>query len=241
MELFQHFFTSSTSVEFTALLATLVLCSLIGLERQVRQKAAGLRTNVLVGMGSCTFTLVSGFGFATLLGSEVVLDPSRIAAQVVSGIGFLGAGVIFKGNDVVRGLTTAATVWVSAAVGMAAGAGMLALAVTLTLFHLLTLFVLSPLVRRIPTPDRYRFVEVAYEYGAGVLRAVLGAATSMGFSSSIERTRRIDEDGRALVIVSTRFHGRPPLSELVPRLMDVPGVRWVSVRSDEDSDEDHGA
>src|SRR5690625_6921857 len=60
MELFQHFFTSSTSVEFTALLATLVLCSLIGLERQVRQKAAGLRTNVLVGMGSCTFTLVSG-------------------------------------------------------------------------------------------------------------------------------------------------------------------------------------
>src|SRR5690625_7468284 len=61
----------------------------------------------------------------------------------------------------------------------------------------------------------------------------------MGFSSSIERTRRIDEDGRALVIVSTRFHGRPPLSELVPRLMDVPGVRWVSVRSDEDSDEDH--
>lgn len=241
MELFQHFFSPTTSVELVALLATLVLCSLIGLERQVRQKAAGFRTNVLVGMGACAFTLVSGFGFATILGTDVTLDPSRIAAQVVSGIGFLGAGVIFKGNDVVRGLTTAATVWVSAAVGMAAGAGMLALAVALTAFHLVTLFVLAPLVRRIPTPDRYRFVDVAYEDGAGVLRAVLGAATSMGFSSSIDRTRRVDEDGRALVIVSTRFHGRPPLSELVPRLMDIPGVRRVSVRSEDDSDEGHGA
>lgn len=120
MELFQHFFSPTTSFELFALMATLVLCSLIGLERQVRQKAAGFRTNVLVGMGSCAFTLVSGFGFATILGTDVTLDPSRIAAQVVSGIGFLGAGVIFKGNDVVRGLTTAATVWVSAAVGMAA-------------------------------------------------------------------------------------------------------------------------
>src|SRR5690625_7878165 len=70
MELFQHFFTSSTSVEFTALLATLVLCSLIGLERQVRQKAAGLRTNVLVGMGSCTFTLVSGRSEGRRVGTE---------------------------------------------------------------------------------------------------------------------------------------------------------------------------
>src|SRR5690625_1432377 len=241
MELFQNFFSPTAPVEIVALLATLVLCSLIGLERQVRQKAAGFRTNVLVGMGSCAFTLVSGFGFATILGTDVTLDPSRIAAQVDSGIGFLGAGVIFKGNDVIRGLTTAATVWVSAAVGMAAGAGMLALAVALTAFHLITLFVLAPLVRRIPNPDRYRFVEVAYVDGAGVLRDVLGAATSMGFSSSIDRTRRVDEDGRTLVIVSTRFHGRPPLSELVPRLMDIPGVRRVSVRSEDDSDESHSA
>ena len=110
-------FADTTLVEIELLLASFLLCSLIGIERQLRQKAAGFRTHVLVGMGSCAFTLVSVFGFSAVLGEDVVLDPSRIAAQIVSGIGFLGAGVIFKGRNVVRGLTTAATIWVAAAVG----------------------------------------------------------------------------------------------------------------------------
>src|SRR6188472_1131134 len=107
-------FTGSTLVEIGLLLATFFLCSLVGIERQVRQKSAGYRTHVLVGLGSCAFTLVSAYGFAFVTEPGAVLDPSRIAAQIVSGIGFLGAGVIFKGRDVVRGLTTAATIWVSA-------------------------------------------------------------------------------------------------------------------------------
>lgn len=144
--------TDTTAVEFELLLVAFVLCSLIGLERQLRQKAAGFRTHVLVGMGSCAFTLVSVFGFSAVLGDDVVLDPSRIAAQIVSGIGFLGAGVIFKGRNVVRGLTTAATIWVAAAVGMACGAGMLSLGVLLTGLHLVTLFLVAPLVRRLPSP-----------------------------------------------------------------------------------------
>ena len=145
-------FADTTLVEIELLLASFLLCSLIGIERQLRQKAAGFRTHVLVGMGSCAFTLVSVFGFSAVLGEDVVLDPSRIAAQIVSGIGFLGAGVIFKGRNVVRGLTTAATIWVAAAVGMACGAGMLSLGFMLTALHLLTLFVVAPLVRRLPSP-----------------------------------------------------------------------------------------
>ena len=160
--------TDTTLVE-TELLVAFLLCSLIGLERQMRQKAAGFRTHVLVGMGSCAFTLVSVFGFSSVLGEDVVLDPSRIAAQIVSGIGFLGAGVIFKGRSVVRGLTTAATIWVAAAVGMACGAGMLSLAILLTALHLLTLFVVAPLVRRLPSPDSRRQVRITYADGAGVL------------------------------------------------------------------------
>src|SRR5699024_8457716 len=128
-----------------------VLCALIGLERQFRQKAAGFRTHVLVGTGSAAFTLVSAFGFASVLGTDVTLDPSRIAAQIVSGIGFLGAGVIFTRRDVVRGLTTAATIWVAAAVGMAAGAGMVSLAIGLTAAHLFALLVLGPIVAHAPT------------------------------------------------------------------------------------------
>lgn len=228
----------TSGIEFELLGATLVLCSLIGIERQMHQKAAGYRTNVLVGLGSCAFTLVSGYGFAMVLGSDVTLDPSRIAAQVVSGIGFLGAGVIFKGHDVVRGLTTAATVWVSAAVGMACGAGMLSLAISLTIAHLLTLFVIAPLVRRLPTPDRHRVIDIGYVDGEGVLRRILAVATAMGFSSSVDSSRRIEGEDGPQVIVSVRFHGRQPLRDLVPQLVDVSGVRHVNVRQgDEPEDE----
>jgi putative Mg2+ transporter-C (MgtC) family protein len=93
----------------------------IGLERELDEKAAGLRTHMLVSIGSALFTLVGAYGFAGFSSGSV--DPSRIAAQIVTGIGFLGAGVIFRQGFTVRGLTTAASLWLVAAVGMAAGAG----------------------------------------------------------------------------------------------------------------------
>ncbi len=97
------------------------LGSVIGLERELDEKAAGLRTHMLVAAGSALFTLVGIYGFTQFPGASV--DPSRIAAQVVTGVGFLGAGVIFRQGFTVRGLTTAASLWIVAAVGMAAGAG----------------------------------------------------------------------------------------------------------------------
>ena len=97
----------------TAVLLAFGLCTVVGVERQLRRKSAGIRTHALVGTGSAIFTLVSAYGFHVLPGIEQGPgDPSRIAAQVVTGIGFLGAGVIFLHKDVVHGLTTAASVWV---------------------------------------------------------------------------------------------------------------------------------
>jgi putative Mg2+ transporter-C (MgtC) family protein len=86
----------------------LVLCAAIGVEREMRLKDAGLRTNTLVGLGAALFVLISKYGFDDVLGPHVTLDPSRVAAQIVSGIGFIGAGLIFVRRDSVRGLTTAA-------------------------------------------------------------------------------------------------------------------------------------
>ena len=107
------------------LLLAVGLSALIGIERQLRQKSAGLRTNTLVGMGSALFMLVSKFGFMDILSQRrVVVDPSRIAAQIVSGIGFIGGGIIFKQQSEVRGLTTAAAVWLTSAVGSACAAGL---------------------------------------------------------------------------------------------------------------------
>src|SRR5690606_33069945 len=113
------------------------------------------------------------YGFEPLLGVGGGHDPSRIAAQVVSGIGFLGAGVIFTRRDVVRGLTTAATVWVAAAVGMACGAGMVSLAVGLTAAHMLALLVLGPVAAKLPNRDSNRVLHLVYADGAGTLRQVL--------------------------------------------------------------------
>jgi putative Mg2+ transporter-C (MgtC) family protein len=96
------------------------LCGAIGLERESRDQVAGLRTHILVGVGAALFTLVSAYGFSEF---GTARDPTRIAAQIVSGIGFLGAGAILRQGFNVRGLTTAATLWVVAAIGMACGAG----------------------------------------------------------------------------------------------------------------------
>ncbi len=105
------------------------LGALIGFERESREHAAGMRTNALVSLGSCLFTIISAFGFLDFISTpHVQIDPTRIASYIVAGIGFLGAGSIFLSQDKnrVKGLTTAATVWLVAAIGMACGAGLFA-------------------------------------------------------------------------------------------------------------------
>lgn len=125
--------------QFCQLILAVGLSGLIGIERQLKHKSAGLRTNTLVGLGSALFTLVSKYGFTDILEkTEIVLDPSRIAAQIVSGIGFIGGGIIFKQQSDVRGLTTAAAVWLTAAVGSACGAGLPILATLSTALYFLT-------------------------------------------------------------------------------------------------------
>ena len=134
----------------------------IGLERELRDREAGLRTHLLVAVGSALFTLVSAYGFHEFLvhgGSVVRADPTRIAAQIVTGIGFLGAGAIIRQGFSVRGLTTAATLWVVAAIGMASGAGYYSAAVittALVLFSLwpLRIFAFRVMQRVRPETDR---------------------------------------------------------------------------------------
>ena len=116
----------------------LVLGAVIGFERELHRQPAGFRTHSLVALGSALFTIVSAYGFA---GSTV--DPTRIAAQIVSGIGFIGAGTILRHRGNIRGLTTAASLWSVAAIGMAAGAGMLAMAAIGTTLILVVLSVLD--------------------------------------------------------------------------------------------------
>lgn len=135
--------------QLAELASAFVLSALIGLEREIRQKSAGLRTYTLVGMAAALFLLISKYGFSDVLSSgRVVLDPSRVAAQIVTGIGFLGAGVIFVRSDVVKGLTTAATIWLTTAIGMACGAGLLRLALEATIAYFIV-SLLFPYLQRL--------------------------------------------------------------------------------------------
>lgn len=153
------------------------LTALIGLEREIQGKSAGLRTQTIVGTAAALILLVSKYGFQDVLQADlVVVDPSRVAAQIVSGIGFLGAGIIIFRRGSVHGLTTAAAVWESAAIGMAAGSGLLLLACTVTAMHFLIVLGFMPLARRLTArlSGSVR-LHVTYEDGRGVLRAVLEA------------------------------------------------------------------
>jgi putative Mg2+ transporter-C (MgtC) family protein len=230
---------SGTSTTEIALLGiSVLLCGIVGLERQISQKSAGIRTHTLVGMGSAGFTLVSAYGFSSVTGATHV-DPSRIAAQIVSGIGFLGAGVIFMRRDVVRGLTTAATIWVSAAIGTACGAGQVPLAVAMTVFQLLALVVFAPLGQLLPTSSRNRTVDICYRDGRGVLREVLRTSSEMGFHASIGRSRVVTgTDAEPCVAVSMQFRGLQPLTSLVAELTQLDDVQQVTVQSVSDEWDD---
>lgn len=213
-------------------LAAATLCGFIGLERQYHQKNAGVRTHALVGMGACLFTVV-GIHPWLLAQTPQSGDAMRVAAQVVSGIGFLGAGVVFVNRDAVRGLTTAAAIWLSAAVGMACGAGMVPLATTTTVLYLVVILGVSSLVNRLPVQDRHMLVRLVYQDHTGALRRILTAASDMAFESSVLSSHQVPRSDPPAVEVTVRFSGGLPLRDLVAELSEVAGV--VSVDMFEDS------
>jgi putative Mg2+ transporter-C (MgtC) family protein len=235
----------------------LLLSAVIGLEREIRQKSAGLRTHALVGVGAALFMLISKYGFSDVLQpGRVVLDPSRVAAQIVTGIGFLGAGLIFVRRDSVRGLTTAASVWLTAAVGAAAGAGLPLLAAAATGGYLVAALAFPQLTRRLPrSGTAISLLRVSYPDSRGILRQILQLATERGFAvdqlatDNIGRartsgrnravadraqrvasdgTQQVASDGQPMVEVTLHVHGRYSVNDLAAQLSELPGVHAVT-------------
>lgn len=132
------------------LITASILGAFIGLERERKTWSAGMRTHMLVCVGSCLIMIVSAFGFQDILGKEnITLDPSRIAAQVVSGIGFIGAGtILFQKQGTVKGLTTAAGLWTVAGIGLATGGGLYITAIMTTGIVLIILWILQPIEKK---------------------------------------------------------------------------------------------
>ncbi len=199
----------------------------IGFERELREREAGLRTHILVCVGSALFTIVSAYGFEGFLnsGEQVVrADPTRIAAQIVTGIGFLGAGAIIRQGISVRGLTTAATLWVSAAIGIAAGAGYYSGAVLATAVTLVALWPLR-------LAGYYVFERLRPEERSIVVDLRPGTRIADLLDALEERHARIEhfqlEDERDRRIVTMTLD--TPSERLLAELGDlefVQGVQW---------------
>lgn len=227
-----------------------VLLSLvIGVEREYNQKQAGVRTHTLVGLGSALFMVVSKYGFYDVLGQPGIgLDPSRIAAQIVSGVGFLGAGLIFVRRDVVRGLTTAASIWLVAAVGMAAGAGMYLIAPGVVLVYLLVALGIKPLTQRMPHAKGTRHsIRLRYRDGHGLLRDIIAAVAAHGMKVSnlqilkseeieVGAVARVEDAGRFQEIVLGVDGSPNAVDNLLIALSSIDGVRQIGLdREDSES------
>jgi putative Mg2+ transporter-C (MgtC) family protein len=209
-----------------------ILGGLIGIERELREREAGLRTHLLVALGSALFTIVGAYGFHAFLesGQAVVrADPTRIAAQIVTGIGFLGAGAIIRQGLSVRGLTTAATLWVVAAVGLACGAGYYSAAVITTALVLIALYPLRiiafRILRRFRPEDGRLLIELPTGNPPG---EVIDEIERLGARiDSIEVSQEGDRRRLELDVALPRGVGAPRLVALIADVPNVADVRWT--------------
>lgn len=208
------------------------LGSLIGLERERLLWAPGLRTHMLVCVGSCLMMIVSAFSFFDILGTNnVVLDPSRVAAQVVSGIGFLGAGVILFRSDVIRGLTTAASIWTVAGIGLAVGGGLYIAAFAATAIILIILAGIKPLEAKIEAKNNscttLHIKAKRGEMSINVLQEYIGNRTTSIKQFIIQTDESRDYDNIDIMLGSVR---RKTVLEIIESLRKIPCV--IEVKED---------
>ena len=200
---------------------------MIGFERERLLWAAGLRTHMLVCVGSCLIIIVSAYGFNDVIGNGIVLDPSRIAAQVVSGVGFLGAGTILFRGEAVRGLTTAASLWAVAAIGLAAGSGLYVAATVGTAIVLGVLAGLKPIEERYRRRMQTRSVTLLARHGEfslDILKHLSGGHSRRvrQFVLKPSGTEDVDE-----VAITFERLPEPAFRDVVRKLKDLPAVTQV--------------
>jgi putative Mg2+ transporter-C (MgtC) family protein len=213
------------------LLGAAFLGSLIGLERERLLWAAGIRTHMLVCVGSCLIMIVSQYGFASILTQDhVVLDPSRVAAQVVSGIGFLGAGAILARGEIVRGLTTAASIWTVAAIGLAVGGGLYLAAGASTIIILIILAGIKPLEEAYRARNQSCQLKIEVENGSlsqEALREALGLRPAQVKRYLVNSRNADGVDEVVALVTKISSHDMATFPE---KLKELDGVREVTLK-----------
>ncbi|GAB3219408.1 MgtC/SapB family protein [Glycomyces halotolerans] len=198
---------------------------LVGAEREYQGKAAGMRTHALIAVGAALFVAAGRWGFDTVPGTPGV-DPARVAAQVVAGIGFLGAGVIFIHRNLVFGMTTAASIWVTTAIAMSSAAGLPLLAISVTALHLLVVAGLNPIERMIARHARHAGkLHLTYR-STSALTEALSTCTAAGFTvTEISPEKGMEDHERTTTLT---LHGRGSVADLTSHLAGKDGIVGVT-------------
>jgi putative Mg2+ transporter-C (MgtC) family protein len=218
--------------QITDILLAFALASLIGFEREMKMKSAGLRTHALVGLGAALLMLVSKYGFTdVLVGEHLRLDPSRIAAQIVSGIGFIGGGLIFVRRDIVHGLTTAATIWLTAAIGMACGAGMYLLACVACGGYFIDVFGYTLIMNRLR--GRTSHLRICYRAGHDTAATIFTLCAAKDFSPTGFTVGQPGSDPE-MVSVELHVHGKTTVESLIHDISALPSIISVTLNPSKD-------
>ncbi|WP_036718045.1 MgtC/SapB family protein [Paenibacillus harenae] len=214
------------------LLLAVLLGGLVGFEREQSNHAAGLRTNILVCLGSCLLMLLSMYGFAAFVDEpNVRVDPARLAAAVITGIGFLGAGTILFTGKSITGLTTAASLWVVSAIGLAVGAGFYFASAVATIMVLITLWAFNKLEKRYISAKKEYLLKVK----AGDVSCTMRSLNALFAEKKIvlqkvllEESERDGDDGQIMLQVYVTLPKSEALLTLLDQIKHLEGVRWVS-------------
>ncbi|GMA63168.1 MgtC/SapB family protein [Alicyclobacillus fastidiosus] len=211
-----------------------VLGAVIGVERKVQHKEAGVRTHFVVAVGSALMMLVSKYAFMDVVNNHtIVLDPSRIAAQVVSGIGFLGAGVIIFQRNAIRGLTTAAGVWATAGIGLAIGAGQYTLGIACAVLVLIGFVALKPLERRFIRNIQH--ILITANDRPGLIAKISAALEQLGLSIEQISIDRTDEE-KDLVEIELYLRIQKQISStdkvIIEVVAEIDGIKQVIIPSE---------
>lgn len=201
---------------FIALLLSVILCGIIGIEREKRGRSAGLRTHLLVGLGSCIIMIISIYGFPAVFGNR---DVARLAAQIITGVGFLGAGAIIHHNSGIKGLTTAGTIWIVMAIGIACGSFNFIIAVAATLIVMVVLILVRKFEGKISS--KKPFIYLVAPIGDATLEKILSVSKEFGcYVQGLSTELFDDEKGKRMEcsFQAIFINGDPEIDKYISRL-----------------------